>query len=602
MYKLISMFKKILFIVFIILSYKLHAITIDYALRMPKPQNHYFEVEMKLTKVSNKFIDVKMPVWAPGSYMIREFSKNVNLVVAKDELGNNLIINKISKNTWRIQTKGIKEVKINYEVYAFELSARSSFLDQSHGFVSGSSIFMYVDGEKETNGKLDIYPHEDFNVISTSLPKPRDSIRFENAKTFAFANFDHLVDCPIEIGNQEVFEFTAAGVKHNVAIYGVGNYDIEKLKKDMKKIVETTTAVIGENPNKIYTFIIHNVTDGQGGLEHMNSATLSVDRWGYQGKQYIDFLSLVAHEYFHLWNVKRIRPIELGPFNYDQENYTTLLWVMEGFTSYYDELLLRRAGYLSEQEYLQKLNSILNYVEGSEGSRVQPVAHASFDAWIKGYRPNENSSNTTMTYYSRGQLIGSLLDAKIIAKFEGNKCLDDFMRTLYYKLYKNKDRGFTEQEFEQTLSTFMREDMHDFLAKYVYDTKVPDYAELFNLIGVNVEYTGVKKAYFGMSYSKEGTPLVKTIRSNTEAENAGVSVNDEIIGFNGFRIDGPSLEASLAALKTGDVFNLLVARDQIIMEIPCKMGEIEIPNFKLSINNASTNSQLFSYWLRTNSK
>ena len=596
------MLKKILLIVFVILSFSLHAITIDYSLRMPKPQNHYFEVEMKLTKVSSKFIDVKMPVWAPGSYMIREFSKNVNLVVAKDELGTNLIINKISKNTWRIQTKGIKEVKINYEVYAFELSARSSFLDQSHGFVSGSSIFMYVDGEKETSGKLDIYPHEDFNVISTSLPKPRDSIRFENAKTYAFTNFDHLVDCPIEIGNQDVFEFTAAGVKHNVAIYGVGNYDIEKLKKDMKKIVETTTSVIGENPNKIYTFIIHNVTDGQGGLEHMNSATLSVDRWGYQGKQYIDFLSLVAHEYFHLWNVKRIRPIELGPFNYDQENYTTLLWVMEGFTSYYDELLLRRAGYLSEQEYLQKLNSILNYVEGSEGSRVQPVAHASFDAWIKGYRPNENSSNTTMTYYSRGQLIGSLLDAKIIAKFEGNKSLDDFMRTLYYKLYKNKDRGFTEQEFEQTLSTFMREDMHDFLAKYVYDTNVPDYAEIFNLIGVNVEYTGVKKAYFGMSYSKEGTPTVKTIRTNTEAENAGVSVHDEIIGFNGFRIDGPSLEASLAALKTGDSFNLLVSRDQIIMEIPCKMGEIEIPTFKLSINNSSTNSQLCSYWLRSISK
>ena len=596
------MLKKILLIVFVILSFSLHAITIDYSLRMPKPQNHYFEVEMKLTKVSSKFIDVKMPVWAPGSYMIREFSKNVNLVVAKDELGTNLIISKISKNTWRIQTKGIKEVKINYEVYAFELSARSSFLDQSHGFVSGSSIFMYVDGEKETSGKLDIYPHEDFNVISTSLPKPRDSIRFENAKTYAFTNFDHLVDCPIEIGNQDVFEFTAAGVKHNVAIYGVGNYDIEKLKKDMKKIVETTTSVIGENPNKIYTFIIHNVTDGQGGLEHMNSATLSVDRWGYQGKQYIDFLSLVAHEYFHLWNVKRIRPIELGPFNYDQENYTTLLWVMEGFTSYYDELLLRRAGYLSEQEYLQKLNSILNYVEGSEGSRVQPVAHASFDAWIKGYRPNENSSNTTMTYYSRGQLIGSLLDAKIIAKFEGNKSLDDFMRTLYYKLYKNKDRGFTEQEFEQTLSTFMREDMHDFLAKYVYDTNVPDYAEIFNLIGVNVEYTGVKKAYFGMSYSKEGTPTVKTIRTNTEAENAGVSVHDEIIGFNGFRIDGPSLEASLAALKTGDSFNLLVSRDQIIMEIPCKMGEIEIPTFKLSINNSSTNSQLCSYWLRSISK
>jgi len=596
------MLKKIFLSFFLLLAFTSKAITIDYALKMPKPQNHYFEVEMKISKISGKFLEVKMPVWAPGSYMIREFSKNVNLVLAKDEQGKKLNVTKVSKNTWRIYVKGKEEVKVNYEIYAFELSARSSFLDQSHGFVSGSSIFMYVEGQKETGGKLDIYPHEDFNVISTSLPKAKDSIRFENAKTYAFSDYDQLVDCPIEIGNQDVFEFMAAGVKHSVAIYGVGNYEVEKLKMDMKRVIETTSAIIGENPNKNYTFIIHNVTDGQGGLEHLNSTTLSVDRWGYQGKSYIDFLSLVAHEYFHLWNVKRIKPIELGPFNYDQENYTTLLWVMEGFTSYYDELLMRRAGYLTEQEYLQKLNSILNYVEGSEGARVQPVAHASFDAWIKGYRPNENSGNTTMTYYSRGQLIGSILDAKIIAKFEGNKCLDDFMRTLYYKFYKSKNRGFTEEEFEETLSEFMGEDMHAFLMNYIYDTKIPNYKEIFNEIGVNIDYTGTKKPYFGMSFSKEGSPYVKTIRAHSEAENAGVSVNDELIAFNGFRIDGASLEASIGALKTGEVFNLVLSRDQIIMEIPCKMGEIEIPSYKISINSTSTNSALCTYWLRTITK
>ena len=598
----IFMFKRIVPLLCIFISLSSKAISIDYSLRMPKPQNHYFEVEMKVNKVSGKFLDIKMPVWSPGSYMVREFSKNVNLVKAKDEKGNQLDVVKTSKNTWRIHVKGVNDVKINYEVYSFELSVRTSFLDQSHGFINGSSIFMYVEGEKETGGKLDIYPYEDFNVITTALPKAKDSIRFENAKTYAFQNFDHLVDCPIEIGNQDVFEFTAAGVKHAVAIYGVGNYDPEKLKKDMKRVIETTTAVIGENPNKNYTFIIHNVTDGQGGLEHMNSSTLSVSRWGYQGKDYLDFLSLVAHEYFHLWNVKRIRPIELGPFNYDQENYTTLLWVMEGFTSYYDELIMRRAGYLTEQEYLQKINSILNYVEGSEGARGQPVAHASFDAWIKGYRPNENSANTTMTYYSRGQLIGAVLDAKIIAKYEGTKSLDDFMRLLYNKFYKHKGRGFTEEEFEETLTDFMGEDMHPFLMNYVFDTKVPNYKEIFNEIGVNVDYTGAKKPYFGMGYSKEGTAIVKSIRTNSEAENAGVSVNDEIIGFNGFRIDGASLEGSLGVLKSGDVFNLFVSRDQILMEINCKMGEIEIPTFKMSINNSSANAQLCTYWLRTLSK
>ena len=589
--------KIFLLILFAFISISSQAISIDYALKMPKPQNHYFEVEMKISKVSGKFLEVKMPVWSPGSYMVREFSKNVNLVKAFGENGAKLDVVKTSKNTWRIHVKGVNEVKINYEVYSFELSVRTSFLDQSHGFVNGSSVFMYVEGEKETGGKLDIYPHEDFNVITTALPKPKDSIRYENAKTYAFVNYDHLVDCPIEIGNQDVFEFMAAGVKHTVSMYGVGNYEVEKLKKDMKRVVETATAVIGENPNKNYTFIIHNVTDGQGGLEHMNSTTLSVNRWGYQGKDYMDFLSLVAHEYFHLWNVKRIRPIELGPFNYDQENYTTLLWVMEGFTSYYDELLMRRAGYLTEQEYIQKINSILNYVEGSEGSRVQPVAHASFDAWIKGYRPNENSANTTMTYYSRGQLIGAVLDAKIIAKYEGTKSLDDFMRMLYVRFYKHKGRGFTEEEFEEALSDFMGEDMKPFLMNYI-----PNYKEIFNEIGVNIDYTGVKKPYFGMSYSKDGTPVVKSIRTNSEAENAGVSVNDEIIGFNGFRVDGDAIEASLSALKKGDEFNLFVSRDQILMDIVCKMGEKEIPAYKMSINSSSTNTQYCTYWLRTITK
>jgi len=380
------------------------ATKVDYSLKMTKPQSHYFEVMMTIDELTGKNITVKMPVWAPGSYMVREFSKNVNLVRAYDENANKLPITKTNKNSWVIKRNGAKQVRVKYEVYSFELSVRTSFLDATHAFISGTSLFMYVDGFKQSPGKIDIYPHEDFSTITTPLSKPSDSIRYEGAKTYKFENYDELVDSPIEIGNQEVFEFDASGCKHTVALYGVGNYEISKLQKDMKKIVETTSKVIGVNPNKRYTFIIHNVTDGQGGLEHSNSTTLSVSRWGYVGKEYIDFLSLVAHEYFHLWNVKRIRPIELGPFNYDQENYTTLLWVMEGFTSYYDELLLRRAGYISEQEYLQKFNSTLNYLEGTEGRKVQPVAHASFDAWIKGYRPNENSANTTMSYYSNGHV------------------------------------------------------------------------------------------------------------------------------------------------------------------------------------------------------
>jgi predicted metalloprotease with PDZ domain len=593
------MLKRVFLFLVLVVTTSVTAATVDYALKMPKPQNHYFEVTMSIGDLGGKSIDVKMPVWAPGSYMVREFAKNVNLVKAFNQNKKPLLVTKTSKNTWNIKRDGADSIFVKYEVYAFELSVRTSFLDASHGFISGTSIFMYVDGHKENPGKLDIYPHEDFNAITTPLKRSRDSIRYENAKTYAYANFDQLVDSPIEIGNQEVFEFKAANVKHTVAMYGVGNYDVAKLQQDMKRIVETATNVFGENPNKEYTFIIHNVVDGQGGLEHTNSTTLSVNRWGYQGKDYFDFLSLVAHEYFHLWNVKRMRPIELGPFNYDEENYTTLLWVMEGFTSYYDELIMRRAGFFTEQEYLQKFNSTLNYVEGSEGRKVQPVAHASFDAWIKGYRPNENSSNTTMTYYSHGHVLAAILDVKIIAKFDGDKCLDDFLQVLYRKFYKREKRGFTEKEFEETLSAFLKQDMSDFLNKYVYDTKVPNYADIFSSVGVKVEYTGQKKAALGIGYNKDNNnAIIKSVRVNSAAENGGLSVNDEIIGFNGFRINGSSLEASLSALKPNQDFNLLIARDEIIMDLPLKMGEYEQISYKLTPDNTSDKINLYSQWLK----
>ncbi|MCE3297327.1 MAG: peptidase domain protein [Crocinitomicaceae bacterium] len=565
---------------------------VHYTLRMSKPQNHYFEVEMLVSDVKENSFDIKMPVWAPGSYLVREFAKNVNMVKAWDEKGKALEVKKRNKNTWEVVKGSAQKVKINYEVYAFELSVRTSFLDLTHGFVSGSGVFMYVDKLREKSGTLSVIPYETFKKVSTAMPVAGERMSSDKGFEFSFMNYDQLVDCPIEIGNHETFDFTAEGVKHNVAIYGPGNYDIPTLKKDMATIVSTATKVFGENPNKDYTFIIHNVVDGQGGLEHTNSTTLSVNRWTYQGAEYIGFLSLVAHEYFHLWNVKRIRPVQLGPFNYDEENYTSLLWVMEGFTSYYDELLLRRAGFYTQEQMLQKINSSVNYVEGSEGSRVQPVAHASFDAWIKAYRPNENSANTTMTYYTRGAMIAAMLDAKIVTKFKGKKSLDDFLQKLYKDFYKKLNRGFSEEEFEKALTDFMGEDMKPFLDAYVYGTQVPDFKAVFGPLGVKTEYTGTKKANFGATFSNG---IVKSVRSNSSAENAGLSVNDEIIGVNGYRVSGAEVDATLGSYDDGDVVSILVAREDILLELTAKIGSYERPSYRMSVEKPN---DLLNYWLR----
>lgn len=592
--------KNVTCLLFLVLNFMSFGQTVNYTLGMSKPQNHYFEVEMELENFKEKEINLKLPVWAPGSYLIREFSKNINLVRAQDEKGKALEVEKVTKNSWKIVRNNAKKIIVNYEVYAFELTVRTSFLDLSHGFVSGSGVFMYVDGYKNLSGQLNILPHNEFKKITTSLEQVSESVATDGSFGFKFSNYDELIDCPIEIGNQVVFSFTAANVEHTVAVYGVGNYRVSDLQRDMAKIVESATAVFGENPNKKYTFIIHNVVNGQGGLEHSNSCTLSVNRWTYEGTDYTDFLSLVAHEYFHLWNVKRIRPQELGPFDYDQENYTSLLWVMEGFTSYYDKLLMLRAGFYTPEKFLSKLQGSINYVEGTIGSRVQPLAHASFDAWIKAYRTNENSSNTQMTYYSRGATMAALFDAMIIEKYDGEKCLDHFLQKLYEHYYKKLNRGFTDEEFKQELETFLGTELDVFFSNYIDGVMVPNYEEILSKIGVKVNVTTTEKSSFGANCEDlSGKLIVQTVKSNSSAENAGLSVNDEIIAFETFRVDKGAFDAFVSGLSAGDQFYLMISRDDIVQVLTVEMQNALSSSYALELDNNESTLKRRSYWLRT---
>ncbi|GAA0875254.1 PDZ domain-containing protein [Wandonia haliotis] len=570
-----------------------------YKLGMSKPQTHYFEVEMILTDFKTETLDLKMPVWAPGSYLVREFPSNVNLVKAYDEKGNALQINKTDKNTWKVEAGKAKKVRVNYEVYAFDLTVRTSFLDLTHGYINGTSVFMYVDGFKELPGDLIITPHYSFKKVTTALPKRSEQVAADGTFLYRFDTFDQLVDCPIEIGNQIEFSFTAAGIPHHVAIYGEGNYNIERLKHDMAKIVESTTNIFGFNPNDEYWFIIHNTTNGGGGLEHTNSTTLNVRRWSYEGSSYLGFLSLVAHEYFHLWNVKRLRPIELGPFDYDKENYTSLLWVMEGFTSYYDELILRRAGFYSEDEYLNKLFATLNAVENQPGNKIQPVAHASFDAWIKAYRPNENSYNTTISYYSKGQLIGLVCDAMIIDATNGKKSLDDFMQVMYDKYYVKAKRGFTEDEFKKEMEAIVGKKLDQFFEDYIHGTKTIDYNKYLSMVGLRVTNNGTPEPFFGTSLSEDnGKLMVKRVQSGSAAEAAGVSANDEILAVNGFRASQKGFSDYLGSLMMGDAFKLLVSRDDVLMELDAYMGEIIRAQYRPALIDEAKKEKLLRYWLR----
>jgi predicted metalloprotease with PDZ domain len=551
---------------------------VSFEVSFKEPQAHYADVKMELSGISKPYVDVKMPVWAPGSYLVREFSKNVEGFTASNA-NSKLRTEKLKKNTWRIYTGTAKSVKVSYSVYAFEVSVRTAFIDATHAFLSPTGIFMYPDKQLAMESTVTIIPFKGWSKVSTGLPAVPGQ-KF----TYQAKNFDILFDSPIEVGNQEVFEFTAAGVKHEVAMYGGGNYNPERLKVDMAKVVEQATAVYGENPNKNYTFIVHNFSRGGGGLEHLNSTVLGASRDGYSTERgYNGFLNLVAHEYHHLWNVKRLRPVALGPFDYENENYTTDLWIAEGFTAYYENKFMLRAGFLSPDDFVATLVSAVAAVENTPGAKVQSAAEASFDAWIKYYRPNENSNNTSVSYYSKGEVNGLLLDLEIANATKGAKSLDDVMKAMYLQC-KTTGRGYTDAEFKATAEKISGIGMNEFWAKYVNGTDPVDYQKYFAYAGIKVvdQSADKKTPYLGIATRKtEGHIMVAAVSRNSGAWVDGINVGDEVISVDGATAE-PAVEkmAGLLNKKVGDAITVKVRRDDLEKDI--KVTLKANPNLKLA--------------------
>ena len=541
---------------------------IHFEVSFKEPQAHYVEIKMEIENLQRDFIDVKMPVWTPGSYLVREYAKNVESLEAFDGKDTPLATEKINKNTWRIASKKNRTLTVQYRVYGFEVSVRTNFIDDSHAFLSPAGTFLFVDGFLELPAEVTILPHASWSKISTGLEPVAGK-----PGTYQAADFDILFDSPIEVGNQDVFTFEAAGVLHEIAMVGGGNYDKERLTKDCIAIVEEATAIFGVNPNKRYVFIVHNYQSGGGGLEHLNSTVLGASRNGYQNERsYVGFLGLVAHEYFHLWHVKRLRPLELGPFDYDAENYTTALWIMEGFTAYFDNLLLRRCGFLTETSYLQALSSDINTIENRPGNQVQSAASASFDAWIKYYRPDENSANTSISYYNKGALLAMMLDLKLLAGTNGEKRLDDVLKAAYETFYVQKKRGFEELELQTLIEQVTGISVAD-IFDAAHTTGSLDYNRYLNAVGYEViDYNdGRELPDLGISTSvSDGRVLVTGVGRGTAAWDSGINVRDEIIAINGERLDahGKELNRVLQTAAIGDVLHVLIARDGKIQQLP----------------------------------
>ena len=531
----------------------------DYTLDFPHPETHYAHVTATFKKWKGGNLEIHIPVWAPGSYLVREFSKNVESFRATDANGKPLKVVKTRKNIWTVSAeKG--DVKVEYDLYANELSVRTSYIDAEHAYLNGTSVFVFAKEYLSKKVNVKVNPSNNWKTISVALNKNTGE---ENS--FVADNYDELVDAPFEIGNHKVFSFESCGVKHDVAMFGPANYNEEQLKKDMAVITEQSLNVFGgPHPCKNYLFIVHNLINGGGGLEHKNSTTLQTERNGYIGNDYKDFLTLVAHEYFHLWNVKRMRPKSLGPFDYDNENYTNLLFVSEGFTAYYEDLIVFRSGFYTRDEFLQKVANSFSYSDNQLGAAIQPLNEASFDAWIKYYRPNENSNNSSVSYYSKGSAVAAALDMIIRTKTNGKKSLDDVMQVLYQTYFLGYDRGFTDAEFQQAVSQITGVEMKDFFKNYVYNTQRIPFDSIASDFGLMLEdnFADDEKVYLGINL-QSGKNTIGSVERNSPAWTAGLNVGDEVVAINDVRFTG-DMNNALSEVHIDDQVVLLISRGGLI--------------------------------------
>jgi predicted metalloprotease with PDZ domain len=572
--------------------------TLRYTLAMPAPQTHYFEVKMELRGFDREYTDIKMPVWAPGSYLVREFARHVERLQATAG-GQQLAVEKLDKNTWRVRHPKQGTFQVSYGVYAYELSVRTSYIDADHGFALGSSIFMYPAGYKDLSSQVTVQPAAGWNTVSTALRPATGMQKF----TYQSASYDELADSPIEVGTQKVLNFSANNTPHQMAMFGPFTMpDEPRFLADMKRVTEEAQRVVSQNPLDHYLFIVHNTEAGGGGLEHLYSTTLGARPGTYANEvAYKNFMRLVAHEYFHLWNVKRIRPIALGPFDYDHENYTHMLWVSEGQTEYMANQITERAGFYSAQEYFDILAGVISGVENQPGNKQQPVAMSSFDAWIRGYRPDENSKNSEISYYDKGELVGMVLDLMIVQATNGQKHIDDVFRLLYDKYYKGLKRGFTDQEYQDAVAEVAGRRFDDFFQNCVYGTRTLDYATALGYVGLGITSAPASpNGSLGATIANRGGRFVVSfVKRDGVAWSGGLNVNDEILQLNGAAPTEDALKQAILASAAGTTLKLQVKHGALTHDLSLTLAPD--PDRKYQIQPAATatpeQQRLLAKWL-----
>lgn len=571
---------------------------VRYRVSFPAPQTNFVEVEATLPTDGRASIDMFMAVWTPGSYLIREYERNVENLTATAG-GRPLEVEKPVKNRWRVATGGAREITVAYRVFSHEMTVRSNWVEADFAMLNGAPTFISIVDSVERPHEVTLVLPPGWTGSWSGLPAARDG----SPNHYVAADYDVLVDSPIVAGSPAVHTFTVDGKKHQLVDVGEARvFDGQKAAKDLERIVETDKALWGSLPYDKYVFF-NLLTEASGGLEHRNSVMMMASRWKMATRgSYVDWLSLASHEYFHLWNVKRLRPLELGPFDYEKENYPRSLWVSEGLTDYYGDLQVRRAGLTSSAEYLALLSDAIKTLQTTPGRLTQSVEMASFDAWIKQYRPDENSVNSSISYYTKGAVIGFLLDARVRAATNGAKSLDDVMRAAFAKY--SGARGFTPGQFRQTASEVAGTDLSGWLRQALETTEELDYAPALEWYGLEFARTapsGDPAGWLGAKTKIEGNRLiVENVPRGTPAYDAGVNAGDEIVAIDDFRVLPEKLTDRLQSYAPGQKVTLLVARREELKRLPVTLAAEPANTWRLITRQNATAAQRahLEAWLR----
>jgi predicted metalloprotease with PDZ domain len=490
-----------------------------------------------------------------------------------------------------VRTNGATSVRVQYRLYSREMGVRTNWVEDGFALVNGAATYI-------TLGDGLARPH----VVSVTLPpswKTAISGMPESGSphTFMARNFDVLVDSPIVAGNPGVHEFAVGGRPHYlVNVNEPPFWDVKRSVADVQKIVEANLGFWGSLPYEKYVFL-NVLSEAGGGLEHQNSVTMMASRWSTRSHQrYVGWLGLVSHEYFHLWNVKRLRPIELGPFDYDKENYTRSLWIAEGLTDYYGSLMLRRAGLLTDDEALGDLSSAIASLQRTPGRLVQPLEQASFDAWIKEYRPDENSPNVSISYYTKGAVVGFLLDARIRAATDGRRSLDDVMRTANARY--SGTRGYTPLEFRQVVNEIAGVDLSEWMRQTLETTRELDYNQALDWYGLRFTPSEPARSQ-GSSINWQGLRLrtdnnrlvVSEVRRDTPGEASGINVDDEIVALDEFRVTPGRWMSRVSSYEPGDTVSVLVGRRDALTRFDLKLAAPQVEEWRLRPRTDATPAQ-----------